>query len=120
LTTRERKGLNMSRAKTLIAAVGVALLISCASQTQQLNQSQEAAMTTALRRGQFDLSCPSATPMLLSRTMLEPVAWQGTERAEYTVGVEGCGKKASYIVVCPETASGCLAAASKTNATVPQ
>ncbi len=110
----------MPRARTLIGAVGVALLISCASQTQELNQSQEAAMGVALRRGQFELSCPSAVPVLLSRTMLEPVMWQGTERAEYTIGVEGCGKKASYIVVCPQSASGCVAAASKTDTTIPQ
>jgi len=110
----------MSRAMKLIAIVGVALLVSCASQTQELNQSQDAAVAVALRRGQFELSCPTAVPVVLSRTMLEPMAWQGTERAEYTVGVEGCGKKASYIVVCPQSASGCVAAASKTNTTIPQ
>lgn len=110
----------MSRGKSLIGAVGVALLISCASQTQELNQSESSATMVALRRGQFDLSCPSATPIVLSRTMLEPVAWQGTERAEYTIGVQGCGKKATYIVVCPQTASGCVAAATKTDPTIPQ
>jgi len=33
--------------------------------------------------------------------MLQPVAWRGTERAEYTIGVAGCGKQKTYIVVCP-------------------
>jgi hypothetical protein len=110
----------MSSAVKLIGILGVALSLACASQTQELAQSQDAAVGVALRRGQFDLSCPSAVPVVLSSSMLEPVAWAGTERAEYTVGVEGCGKKASYIVVCPQNATGCVAAASKTNATVPQ
>ena len=110
----------MSRAIKLVGILGVALFVACASQTQELNQSQDAAVGVALRRGQFELSCPTAQAIMLSRTMLEPVAWQGTERAEYTVGVEGCGKKASYIVVCPQNASGCVAAASKTDSTIPQ
>jgi len=110
----------MSSAIKWAGVLGIALLVACVSQTQELNQSQDAAVAVALRRGQFELSCPTAQAIMLSRTMLEPVAWQGTERAEYTVGVEGCGKKASYIVVCPQNASGCVAAASKTNTTIQQ
>lgn len=110
----------MSRAIKLIGVLGVALFVACATQTQELNQSQDSAMSVALRRGQFELGCPTAQGIMLSRTMLEPVAWAGTERAEYTIGVEGCGKKASYIVVCPQNASGCVAGASKDNPTIQQ
>ena len=29
------------------------------------------------------------------------------ERAEYTVGVSGCGKRAPYLVVCAQEGPGC-------------
>ena len=31
------------------------------------------------------------------------------QRAEYTVGVEGCGKRVTYLVVCAEGGNGCFA-----------
>ena len=32
------------------------------------------------------------------------------QRAEYTVGVAGCGQRATYLVVCAEGGTGCIAA----------
>jgi hypothetical protein len=37
----------------------------------------------------------------------------GVVRAEYTVGVAGCGQRATYLVICPEDGSGCFAAAGR-------
>jgi hypothetical protein len=34
-------------------------------------------------------------------------------RAEYTIGVEGCGQKATYVVVCPLGSPGCVAVAGR-------
>ena len=33
----------------------------------------------------------------------------GVERAEYTVGVDGCGQRQTIVVVCPQDGSGCFA-----------
>ena len=33
----------------------------------------------------------------------------GLERAEYTTGVSGCGKRTLYVVICPDNGSGCFA-----------
>jgi hypothetical protein len=33
----------------------------------------------------------------------------GVNRAEYTVGVQGCDKRATYVVVCSEGTEGCIA-----------
>ena len=63
-------------------------------------------MTAALRRGQFELGCPTASGTILSRNVLQPVLWGGVERAEYTIGVQGCGKRATYISVCPVASFG--------------
>ena len=36
--------------------------------------------------------------------------WAPPQRAEYTVGVAGCDKRATYMVVCAEGGTGCVAA----------
>ena len=95
-------------ALTALAASTV-LLSACQTDAQILGSEQALATQTALRRGQFELSCPEATASVLSTAMLQPVAWRGTERAEYTIGVAGCGKQKTYIVVCPLDSSACYA-----------
>jgi len=90
-------------------AASTVVLSACQTDAQILASEQALATQTALRRGQFELSCPEATASMLSSAMLQPVAWRGTERAEYTVGVSGCGKQKTYIVVCPLDSSACYA-----------
>ena len=100
----------MMSKRTLLAVSSLGFaLAGCASDQQLLNSDQGSAVMTAVRRGQFDISCPSATGTVLSSNMLQPVLWNGIERAEYMVGVEGCGKKATYIVVCQVGSVSCLA-----------
>ena len=95
-------------ALTAVAASTV-LLSACQTDAQILASEQALATQTALRRGQFELSCPEATASVLSTAMLQPVAWRGTERAEYTIGVAGCVKQKTYIVVCQLDSSACYA-----------
>ena len=90
-------------------AASTVVMAGCQTDAQILASEQALATQTALRRGQFELSCPEATASMLSSAMLQPVAWRGTERAEYTVGVAGCGKQKTYIVVCPLDSSACYA-----------
>jgi hypothetical protein len=84
-------------------------LAGCQSQGQVLASDQDTAIQTAVRRGQFELSCPAATGEVLSSNMLQPALWGGEERAEYTVGVTGCSKRKVYIVICPQSSTGCFA-----------
>ena len=90
---------------------GLLLLAGCQSQGQILASDQDVAIQTAVQRGRFELGCPEATGSVLSSNMLQPVLWGGEERAEYTVGVSGCGKREVYVVVCPLASSGCFAGA---------
>jgi hypothetical protein len=99
-------------------AVALPLLSGCETTQQQLQNEQSVALETALRRGQFELNCPGATGSVLSSSMLQPVLWRGTERAEYQVGVSGCDKRAYYVVICPMNTEGCVAGASRSNATI--
>ena len=94
----------------LVAALAVA---GCASQGQFLDSKQAMAMQTAVSRGQFEMNCPAATGTLLSKEVVQPVLQGplvgGIQRAEFTVGVAGCGKRTTFVVICPDEGDGCFA-----------
>jgi len=89
-------------------------MAGCASQTKLLNENQDPAVQTALSRARFEMNCPSAEATVLSREVVQPAMqgpWvNGIQRAEYTIGVAGCGQRRTFIVICPEGGSGCYAA----------
>lgn len=87
----------------LILLSAVVLSAGCASGPPFIDQAQPEAMAVAQRRGAFELNCPAATAQLISRETLQPISFQfGIQRAEFTVGVIGCGQRATYVVVCPD------------------
>jgi hypothetical protein len=109
----------MTHTRRLFAAIAGALILAgCQSQGQILTSEEGVATQTAVRRGQFELGCPEATGTILSSNMLQPVLWGGEERAEYTVGVSGCGKRSVYVVVCPLGSSGCFAGSARSNSEI--
>ncbi len=100
-----------------IVAALVATMMStggCASQQQMLTARQPQAVQTALQRGRFDLNCPAATPTVLSQDFIQPAIqgpWVGgLERLEYTVGIEGCSQRKTYVVICQQGTDTCFAA----------
>ena len=101
---------SFARLAVFTALVGA----GCASQSQFVDSMQGMAMQTAATRGQFEMNCPSATGTILSREAVQPVLqgpWVGgIQRAEYTIGVAGCGKRTTFVVICPEGGDGCFAA----------
>jgi hypothetical protein len=103
---------------TTFALAATPLLAGCQTSQQALASDQSKALDTALRRGRFEMSCPTATGTVLSSDMLQPVLWGGIERAEYQVGVSGCDKKATYIVVCPQNSDGCVATSNRDEPTL--
>ena len=77
--------------RALFVAASLVVLAGCESTEQQLDAQQAQAVQTAVQRVGFDMNCPTATGQVISREMLQPVSIRfGVERAEYTVGVEGC------------------------------
>jgi hypothetical protein len=102
---------------TLAAALAVA---GCQSGPPFIDQMQPEAVNMAVRRGQFEMNCPAATGELLSRETLQPLVqtfrYTGPDRAEYTIGVTGCGQRATYIVICPDNGSmSCYAGGARNN-----
>jgi len=109
----------MTRRSSFLAAAAGILATACASGPPFIDRMQPQAVEMAVRRGQFEMNCPTATGDLVSRETIQPpiqtVVYTGPVRAEYTVGVAGCGKRALYIVICPDNGSGnCFAGASRT------
>ncbi len=102
--------------KSSLLGIGVlaAVLCGCESQQQMVDQMQPNAVQVAQKRGAFELDCPTATAEVLSKEMIQTapatVRYMPPERAEYTVGVSGCDKRATYLVVCAEGGTGCVAA----------
>jgi hypothetical protein len=97
-----------------IAAILAALVAAgCASQQQQVDSMQPDALHVAQRRAAFELNCPAATAEVLSKEMIQsPIMnprFAPPQRAEYTVGVAGCGQRATYLVICAEGGTGCFA-----------
>ena len=82
-----------------------AIVSGCATQQQFLDQIQPTALGAATSRAQFELNCPSVSTSILSRKIIQPVWARGIERAEYTIGVEGCGKRSVYMAVCPDSSN---------------
>ena len=105
----------MTPTSVLLSLSAAVLLAGCASGPPFIDQAQPEAMTVAQRRAAFELNCPSVNTELLSRETLQPVSFRfGIERAEYTIGASGCGKRATYVVICPDQpGSTCFAAAGR-------
>ena len=96
----------------ILGAVLSASLCGCASQQQRVDRMQPTATQVAQKRGAFELDCPAATADVLSKEMMQSAAnprLMAPERAEYTVGVSGCGRRATYLVVCTVGGTGCVA-----------
>jgi len=93
----------MPRRIGLLLVVVMLTGAGCVSQAQFLDGKQGMAMQTAVSRGQFEMNCPAATGTVLSREVVQPVLQgpllNGIQRAEYTVGVAGCGTRTTFVVV---------------------
>jgi hypothetical protein len=103
----------MERYRKILLLVAVLVSTGCVSQSQFLDSKQGMATQTALKRAQFEMNCQEATPTIISREVVEPALQgpfvNGIERAEYTIGVAGCGKRLTFVVICPDGGEGCFA-----------
>lgn len=96
-----------------LGLLGVLFAMACQTQAQFLASKQDRALETALTRARFEMNCPDATGEVLSSEVVQPAlqgpAVAGIQRAEFTIGVAGCGQRSTYVVACPEGGEGCFA-----------
>ena len=104
----------MKTTRVLGAVALAAVFCGCQSQQQMVDEMQADATQVAKQRGRFELNCPTATASVLSKEMIQSEIvnprWAPPQRAQYTVGVAGCDKRATYLVVCAEGGTGCVSA----------
>jgi hypothetical protein len=109
---------DMNRSLVLATITTAATLWGCESQQQIVDKMQPNAVQVAQKRGAFELNCPQATAEVISKEMIQTPAptyrYSPPQRAEYTVGVSGCGKRQAYTVVCAEGGTGCVAEGGRT------
>jgi hypothetical protein len=102
----------MKQSFALSAVLGTLTLFACASQPLD-EVLQPHALKAAQERGASELGCPDATAEVLSKHAVQPpptTGWyEAPRRAEYTVGVSGCGKRTTYAVGCNKFGSTCEA-----------
>ncbi|HMN76137.1 MAG TPA: hypothetical protein PKC97_08730 [Burkholderiaceae bacterium] len=105
--------MNKQRFGSALMVAAAATVAGCASGPPFIDQAQPEAIHMAERRGQFEMNCQQVTSDVVSRETLQPLVqtfrYTGPERAEYTIGVSGCGKRVLYVVICPDNGSGCFA-----------
>jgi len=102
----------MERYRKVLLLLAVLASTGCVSQSQFLDSKQGEATQTVLNRAQFEMNCQEVTPTIISREVVEPALQgpfvNGIERAEYTIGVAGCGKRSTFVVICPDEGEGCF------------
>jgi hypothetical protein len=85
----------------------------CASGPSLIDRMQPVAIAKAERRAQFDLDCPNATSQVLNREEIQPLLFGGPQRAQYTIGVSGCGRRMTIVVLCSDNSDQCVEGVSK-------
>jgi len=91
-----------------ILPVSAAVIVAGCSSVPLTTTKEATALNTALTRARFEMNCPEATGVVLSKQ--DMVARFGIERAEFTIGIEGCGKRSTSVVICTDETEGCFAA----------
>lgn len=107
--------------RSILVSVVVLGLVGCATPEEKLDKGQATAVEAATSRARFEMGCPEAQGHVLSRTLIEPpfhamargvtgTDVTGVEIVEYTVGVEGCGRRMTQVALCKVDGTGCFAA----------
>jgi hypothetical protein len=92
-----------------ILGCALALVVAgCASGPPFVDRMQPQAMDKAVRRAQFTMGCDGATGEVINRQELEPLFFGGPIRAHYTIGVTGCGKRMTVVVLCSDNNDQCV------------
>lgn len=94
--------------KRYLAPFLALVLSGCASGPPFIDKMQPTATEKAEARARFDLNCPDAKGQVINQQQLEPLAFGGPVRAEYTIGVTGCGKRMTVVVLCSENGDQCV------------
>ena len=94
--------------KTFFFAIGVAVIsgmVCSVAADLPAEALQPNALRAAQQRGATELGCPAAKANVMSKKTIEETTtgwYEWPHRAEYTIGVSGCGKRVTYSVACDD------------------
>jgi dephospho-CoA kinase len=94
--------------KRHLASVLLLACAGCASGPPFIDQMEPTATAKAETRARFDLDCPDAKGQVINREQLQPLVFSGPVRAQYTIGVTGCGKRTMVTVLCSDNGNQCV------------
>ena len=104
----------MCKACLLFMLLVVLAVAGCVSQESISGQQTSDGDADCRESRAIEMNCPEATPTVISREVIQPALqgpWvNGIQRAEYTIGVAGCGKRTTFVVICPDGGEGCFGA----------
>ena len=98
--------------KTFFFAIGVAVIsgmVCSVAADLPAEALQPNALRAAQQRGATELGCPAAKANVMSKKTIEETTtgwYEWPHRAEYTIGVSGCGKRVTYSVSCDNQRGG--------------
>ena len=75
-----------------------AALSGCMSDQEFIASNQQAAIGATESRAKFELNCQQVSSSILSSKVTQNRI--GYQRTEYTIGVRGCGRQATYLTYC--------------------
>ena len=91
----------MTSIKNNLLLIGLVIFFSgCMTDSQFLDENKSAAIDTTVSRAKFELNCKNVEPVILSEKVTQIQFADTFNRTEYTIGVKGCGKQATYIAFC--------------------
>jgi hypothetical protein len=90
------------------------MIVAACNTTPLTTTLQPMALDYAVKRARFEMNCPTATGTVLSSETVQPVLngpmMMGTQRAQFTIGVQGCGQRQTLVAICAQGGDGCFAA----------
>lgn len=95
--------------RVLQAVATLAVLAGCATTEEAQRAAQQPAIDAAIARASAEMNCRETQAKILGRASTKAPGYGGLERQQYTIGVEGCGKSMTTMVVCSE-GSNCFVA----------
>jgi hypothetical protein len=97
-----------------VLLVAATFAVAACSTTPLTTTLQPMALDYAVKRARFEMNCPTATATVLSSETVQPVLngpmMMGTQRAQFTIGVQGCGQRQTMVAICAQGGDGCFAA----------
>jgi hypothetical protein len=96
-----------------LLSIAAVVATSGCSTTPLTTTTQPMALDFALKRVRFEMSCPKETSSVLSSDTIQPPnvgpRFSGPQRDQFSIGVPGCGKRETLVVICADGSDGCFA-----------